>query len=95
MTHDDVKRYTPKEIEWAISRLCDYDSNEVPHCVDALEWAASEYLRARGVIEWYANEDRWRDFQNDESAAAFDRNFGTEFSADLGQRARDWLGGGG
>jgi hypothetical protein len=52
MTHDDVKRvtrFTEEEVRAAIAEW-----NDLGKCRDleeALEWAASEYLKAREVLE--------------------------------------------
>ncbi len=42
----------------------------------------------REALEFYADEERWIDFANDERASAFDRDFGSEFGSDRGERAR-------
>lgn len=56
--------------------------------------AEAENERLRKALEFYADEDRWHDFESDQMSAAFDRNFGTEFSADMGAAARRALEGG-
>jgi hypothetical protein len=87
MTHDDVKRegaqkFTAEEVRRATGAD---DKNDYEP--DILIWAASEYLKAREVIAWYAAPE------NHNYQIGITTGF-TNYEEDAGQRARDFLGGG-
>lgn len=43
------------------------------------------------ALEFYADASRWREYAQDQADSAFDRNTGSEFGGDEGQKARDAL----
>lgn len=52
--------------------------------VQKLRWAATEYLRARDLLEWYGDKNN--------HTIRYGSDPATAIKMDKGQRARDWLG---
>jgi hypothetical protein len=88
MTHDDVKRvtrFTEEEVREAI-RCPAHDKD-----VEALQWAASEYLKAREVLAWYGDKMKYQEKPDPTCDCGFCYE-PSDTVKDQGQRARDFLG---
>ncbi|MFN3473585.1 MAG: hypothetical protein ACK4ZW_06015 [Blastomonas sp.] len=57
-----------------------------------IEAAAQEIERLREALLFYAEPDRWDDYESDMLAAAHDRDIGSELGDDKGDQARKALG---
>ena len=56
--------------------------------LDAISWAASEFLKAKAVIEWYGDEDRYK-WRNRENSVM--RQYPPKIFDDMGAKAREYL----
>lgn len=50
-----------------------------------------EPCKLRTALAFYANEDNWSDYEDDQSKAVFDRNTGSKLGDDKGELARKTL----
>lgn len=52
---------------------------------------ARQLLACREALRYYADNDRWQEFMEEERASAFDRDVGSYCGHDLGEKARACL----
>lgn len=77
------KGFTDDQIYAALRLRQDYDSNS-DGVIDALAWAASEYLKAKAVIEWYGASLT-------HSYVMSDVDGFNAYECDAGNKAREYL----
>ena len=81
--------YSDEEVREAVAKFKEFEAwqaqvhgYKVEDTTAKIYWAAEQYLKAKPVIEWYADESKYQPTYTDAPL----------ISGDEGQRAREFLG---